>query len=824
MRSPVRHVAVLLVSAAGAAGAALSLAGAGRTEPPQPHQAPPVKAAEVESKVDVAQGNVGGHTDLDPLETDLNRRMTSDVRPLLAAYCLDCHAGEDAKGGIDLDAVASVRDALAIGGDLDLVREMVVTGEMPPRDKTGKPPLPRPSDHERLILQQWLEAAASYVPPDAEPDPGWFTIHRLNRSEYRNTLRDLLGVDPAKVDIAAKLPRDDTGYGFDNIADVLTVSPLAVEQYLDAAERAIEIGLGPVVTIGDSPRPVRPLISLSEGRLTGRGGFFLFANGAVNGDIDFPAAGEYIIRVVAWETHGGDENARLSLRIDDKEVGDFFISGTREKPEQVESRVRVRAGVRPIAAHFTNDYYVKDKADRNLAIESITVSGPISAESVERTAAWESMFGATADASQVTDESQRAGAILGGFASRAFRRPVSEDEREALAALYSREREQGRDFERAVRTAMAAVLVSPNFLYRSVDSAAVADSPSIYRLSGYELASRLSYFLWSSMPDDELLRLAADGSLVQDSVLAGQARRMLADPRADAFIENFSGQWLQLRTLDTLAMDRGKFPEYDEALKSALVTEARMYFGEIVRGDRSVMELVSSDWSVLNDRLAAYYGVADVPGPEFRRVALGPASPRGGVLTMGAVLTVTSNTTRTSPVKRGLYVLDQILGAPPPPPPADIPPLEQAATLDPEASLRERLAAHVANPTCAVCHNRLDPIGLALENFDAIGRWREQEGGKPIDATGTLPGGVRFDGPAELKKILLDRSDEFVQTLAGKVLMYAVGRGLEPFDRPAVRAIASRTREQGDRFGALVEAVVLSDTFRACRGREQARE
>jgi hypothetical protein len=371
-----------------------------------------------------------------------------------------------------------------------------------------------------------------------------------------------------------------------------------------------------------------------------------------------------------------------------------------------------------------------------------------------------------------------------------------------------------------VRSTLAAALVSPNFLFRTVAHPRASDPKAKYTLNGYELASRLSYFLWSSMPDQPLLDAAADASLLTDAGLTAQVRRMLADARSNAFVDNFSGQWLQLRGLDAVAIDRDQFPDYDDRLRAAMVAEATMFFGDVLRSDRSVIEFIDSRSTFLNARLAKFYGVPGVEGDKLRRVTLPEGSPRGGVLTMGAVLTLTSNTTRTSPVKRGLFVLDQILGTPPPPPPADIPPLEQAAHAKPNATVREQLAAHVAVASCAACHNRLDPLGLSFEHFDAIGKWRDTENGKPVDASGTLPGGEVLDGSADLKRSLLARSDQFVESLSAKVLTYSLGRGVEPFDRPAVARIARQTREKGDRLSALIESVVLSETFRTCRGRK----
>jgi len=751
---------------------------------------------------------------IDPQAEDLERRLRSDIYALLEAYCINCHDGREgtsSKGGVRFGDMRSLREAFLIADDLAMARELIRTKDMPPKDRA------QPTEHERLILDQWLQAATEYVPPDAAVDPGWFTIHRLNRNEYRATLRDLLGIDPAKFDVAERLPKDDTGYGFDNIADVLTVSPLAMEQYLDSAERAIEHALGPIVVVGDTPRDVKPLRASSGGNALPSGGVHLYSNGAAQGRIEFPATGEYLIRFSAWENHGGEGHARLSLRIDGKEVHAVDVAGTSGEPEEFEVRTRVKEGKRLVAAAFTNDYYEPGKADRNLAVEWISVAGPLDENTTQRRATWRKMFGAYT--TQTDADAER---ILGTFATRAFRRPMTDEERTSMVGLYDAERERGASFEEAVRTGLSAVLVSPSFLFRSVANPDADDPTVSYQLDGYELASRLSYFLWSSMPDEALLEAARTGDLQEEGVLREQIARMIADAKADAFIANFAGQWLHLRTLDTLAIDREKFRDYTDDLRKDMVSEATLYFGGVVRGQiegGQIIALLDGGSTMLNERLAKFYGIEGVVGPEFRPVPVPAGSSRSGVLTMAGVLTVTSNPTRTSPVKRGLFVLDQVLGTPPPPPPADIPPLEQANVLHDGATLREQLAAHVANPSCAACHNRLDPIGLAFENFDAIGRWRDEDNGKGIDASGMLPGGEKLSGVNDLRAVLLSRIDQFVETLSGKVLTYALGRGLEPFDRPAVRAIAARTKAEGGTFHALIESVVLSETFRTCRGR-----
>jgi hypothetical protein len=791
IRIPSRRTLILGVAGPLAAGAGLATLSAGRVED-QP--APWVSKAGSEP---------------DALAAELDGRYTQDIKPLLATYCLSCHTGEEAKGETRLDHLSDVRQIHAGGADLRLLREMVSSGEMPPKNK------PQPSDHERLTMTQWLDAMIAFTPTDAAIDPGWFTIHRLNRAEYRNTLRDLLDIDPAELDLSAKLPRDDTGYGFDNIADVLSTSPLAIEQYLEAAERAIAAALGPVVECGDHPRDLRPLEG-KTGQALPRGGFFLYSNGPATGKFEVPVTGEYLIRVKAWETRGGDENARFSLRVGNRQVQEFSVSGTREDPQEFSVRTKLTKGSRAISAQFLNDAYQKDVYDRNLGIESISVAGPLDETTTERPAVWRRIFDVGTDA---RNEDARAHAVLGVFASKAYRRPASERQVESLMKLYRAERERGQKFEPAVRTALAATLVSPSFLFRFVARPGSADALERYTLDGYELASRLSYFLWSSMPDEPLMQAAADGSLVTEAGLKAQVKRMLADGKSRAFIENFSGQWLQLRGLESVAIDRERFPEYDDKLRDAMNAEATLFFGDVLRSDRSVLEFLDSEATFLNGKLAKFYGIPGVEGNEFRRVPLPEGSPRGGVLTMGAILTLTSNTTRTSPVKRGLFVLDQILGTPPPPPPADIPPLEQAVHNKPGATVREQLAAHVAVASCAACHNRLDPLGLTFENFDAVGRWRTEENGKPIDASGTLPGGVVLRNSEDLKKTLLSRSDQFVESLSAKVLTYALGRGVEPFDRPAIARIAKQTRAQGDKLSALVESVVLSETFRTCRGR-----
>ncbi len=748
----------------------------------------------------------------DTAAADIEQRHRDGVGELLAAYCFECHGDQEkVKGGVRLAGLADMGAILERADDLAMARELIATGEMPPADE------PAPDEHERLLLLQWLDDALAYRPPDSAVDPGWFTIHRLNRVEYENTLSDLLGIDARGF--GEDLPPDDTGYGFDNIADVLTVSSLHLEEYLDAAEAALTAALG-------EPAPDEPRIEhirLGEPRAGNQlptGGYFLYANGTTSGRYHAPSSGEYEIVVRAWGTPGGDEHPNLRVVVDGDTAGDFGVGALRGDPSEHRVRVRLEAGAHQIGGAFTNDFWKKDVADRNLAVESVSVRGPI-AGTAARSVAWERVFQGHAPGG---DEAASARAILAQFASRAFRRPANDREIEGLCGVFAESRGAGDSFERAVQTALSAVLVSPAFLYRAVGNPAPDDTGSVYRLNDYELASRLSYFLWSTMPDTEL-RDASDLGMLTDgfgeSELRAQAKRMLADERTDVFIDNFVGQWMLLRNLDSLDIDRARFPEYDESLRADMIREVRMLFADVVRSDRSVLELLDADYTFVNARLAKHYGLDGVEGDRFRRVSLGEGSRRGGLLRTGAVLTVTSHPTRTSPVKRGLFVLDEFLGTPPPPPPPDIPRLEEAAAhVGDDASLREQLKAHLTNPTCAVCHNRMDPIGLGLENYDAIGRWRDSYGQAPIDPSGELPGGVRFDGPEGLQKVLVGRESQFVETLVSKVLTYALGRGLEPFDRPTVQKIVDHVRANGDRFDALIEGIALSEAFRTCRGRE----
>ena len=758
----------------------------------------------------------------DPLAAKLEQRLANDVQPLIQKYCYECHGNGKKKGGVALDKPGDIKSIMNSADDWLTVVEVLNLNLMPPEDK------PQPTAHERLTIEQWVSEASEYYPEDAEPDPGWYTIHRLNRSEYRNTMRDLLGIDPAAHDLAEQLPTDDSGYGFDNIADVLSMSPLQLEMFLESAERAIQLSLGGKED--GKPRAVRNLQRDGIGDELDDGGQAIWVTGTIFGDHRFPEDGQYEVTVKARGDIAAGVGPKIVISAGKTELGQADVNASRQDKAQVITfRGEVKKGKQTIRVRFTNDAVINDQ-DRNLYVDSITVTGPIRER---KASAYDEVFfiKPTADdrgnrlpgaegRKRIT-ESQAARQIIQRFATRAFRRPADAGEVGALLRVYRSAREAGDDYESAVKLALTATLVSPNFLYRPIANPKPHDTEFVYELSDYELASRLSYFLWSSMPDDRLLDLARAKQLRKPEVLKQQVRRMLIDPRSDALVENFAGQWLLLRKLDGLEMDPEKFPAFDNELREAMRTEAELFFADVLRNNRSVVSFLDSDRTFVNGDLAEHYGIRGVRGDDFKMVNLPADSPRGGVLTMAATLTVTSHATRTSPVKRGDYVLAQLMGSAPPPPPPDVPPLEIATEkVGEEKSLREQLAAHVADPNCAVCHKRLDPIGLAMENFDAIGAWRDKEQGKPIDASGELPGGVVFNGPIELKAAMMKRQDEFVENLTRKMLTYAVGRGTEPFDRPTVKKIVQSVEIDRYRMQSLIEAVVLSDAFRKARGRE----
>ncbi|HEX4145027.1 MAG TPA: DUF1592 domain-containing protein [Pirellulales bacterium] len=741
--------------------------------------------------------------------------FSSQVRPLLSKYCFRCHGGAEPKGDLALDVYQDGARLIEDHERWQTVAERLRDGDMPPEGEA------RPDDAQLEGLVAWIERQVAAANRGRPRDPGRVTTRRLNRAEYNNTIRDLVGLDFHAAD---DFPADDVGYGFDNNGDVLSLPPLLMEKYLAAAQTIAEAAIG-------GQASARPLVDVDarhaahhgEGRPLGEIAWQFYSAGDLTVDVPVLSADEYRIAIKAYGQQAGPEPARMEVYVNGRSIAVIDVAATHAAPETYEVRTRLDAGKQRLTVGFINDFYAPDnppnQRDRNLVIEAVRVEGRDGHAAAERR---QIIF------REPTPETELATAreILTAFAGRAFRRPVQSVEVDRLMKLYDLARGQGDSFNEGIRLAVEAVLVSPQFLFRleldppPAEAAAspgpdASGAPAARTLGDYELASRLSYFLWSSMPDDELLAAAAAGRVHEPADVAAQARRMLADPKSQAFVENFSGQWLELRRLDKLTPNKKQFPEFNHFLLEAMREETERFFGAIVAEDRSILDLLDADFTFINERLAKHYGIDDVKGREFRRVQL-TGTPRGGLLTQGSILTLTSNPNRTSPVKRGKWVMENLLGATIPPPPPDAPPLPEKKGDVATGTLRQRMEQHRSNAQCATCHARMDPIGFGLENFDAVGVWRTEEGGAPIDASGVV-GGQPFSGPAEFKERLRAKPARFTRCLAEKLLTYALGRGVESFDRPALTEIVDRTTAADWRFSALVEAVVQSDPFLKCR-------
>ena len=639
------------------------------------------------------------------------------------------------------------------------------------------------------------------------PNPGRVTARRLNRNEYRNTVRDLVGVD---YDSHGAFPNDESGYGFDNIGDVLSLPPMLLEKYLAAAE---EIAQRVIVTEDPALKRVQ---RIPAARFTTQGdavstveeevwGFF--REGEIVTDHEFPAKGPYRLRLRSYGEQAGPELPRISVRLDGREILARPIRAQAERPEAFEIPIEVEAGKHRLGVAYLNNF--NSDGDRNLYLSSFEVVGPLDVAPEEYPETHRRILPQRAP---VGGELGYAKEVLGRLTTRAYRRPATDAEVGRLVKLVDVVLRDGGRFEEGIQLALQAVLVSPYFLYRwEVDPERLTAGQG-RDLNSFEIASRLSYFVWSSMPDDTLLALAQRGDLTRRDVRESQVRRMLADPRSAALVRNFGGQWLQIRNLDQAEPDATLFPKWDPALRDAMRRETEMFLEALFREDRKITDLVDADFTFVNARLAEHYGISGVEGEEFRRVTLSPDSGRGGVLTMGSVLTITSVPTRTAPVLRGKWILEQILGTPPPPPPPNVPAIEEGAEASKNATFRQRLELHRSKAECMPCHQKMDPLGFALENFDAIGTWRTQDGPHPIDNAAELPGGRKFQGAAGLKSVLRQHPD-FPRALASKLLTYALGRGLEPGDRRAVQGLVESLAKNDFKFSALLLGVVESEPF-----------
>jgi mono/diheme cytochrome c family protein len=777
--------------------------------------------------------------------------QVKDVLAFAAKHCVACHSGSQPKADLSLANYKDLAGIAAGRDDWESVVAMVEAGEMPPQDK------PQPTTDETAAFLKNVQVLFDYADRTSKPDPGRVTIRRLNRAEYNNTVRDLVGVDFAP---AEDFPSDDVGHGFDNIGDVLTLPPVLMERYLAAA--------GSIMDRAISVNPPKPPVRSMHGK-------YLEPSGAWNQSYQFrPISpkpddkpintgplhtpypnlpeGEYSFRFRAYATTEGQAPVKVAVMLVGKELTDVSLPEELEKIPFAKNfpgaKILQILEIAPRVPKAAQNYDVPFTLPAGMQRVSVGIVAPPKGEPLPtlyveyfaltgpkdtRPPSHRKLLACSPDKPQAEQTRE----VLSRFATRAYRRPATDDEVARLVKLVEAAQAEGTGWESAVQFAMEAVLCSPKFLFR-VELDDRPDSPGMHPIGEFQLASRLSYFLWATMPDQELFDLAAKGELSKN--LEPQVRRMLADPKARALFDQFALQWLQLGRLRQAAPDKELFPTFTEELRGDMLRETELFFNSVVQEDRPITDLVAADYSFLNQRLAEHYQIADtagnprglpkgqkppypagqsIPRDQFVRVSL-PDGKRGGLLTMAGVLTVTSNPTRTSPVKRGRFVLEQILGTPPPPPPPNVPELAAGKEAELTGTLRQRMEQHRANPACANCHAKMDPLGFALENYNAIGRFRDKDGEFAIDASGTLPGGQSFQGPAELKQIMLGKRELLARALAEKMLTYALGRGLESYDRPTLKKITAALAADDYKFSRLAIEIVQSDPFRMQRGKE----
>lgn len=737
-----------------------------------------------------------------------------DVEPFVKKFCVSCHNQEDNIGEFSLDQFQSSESLTTHRQSWQKVMEMLASEEMPPEDE------PQPDKDQRAAIVGWIKQELANFDCEKIRDPGRVTIRRLNRAEYNNTIRDLIGVN---FEPAADFPRDDVGYGFDNIGDVLSISPLLMEKYLAAAEKIVETAIwaedpyaAPLTSY-----PAAKIEQTSGGGVIGNKHRALNSIGEVFTEHNFPASGDYLLSCEAFGQQAGPDPAKMEFRLDGQKLKVVNVTAQEETPGTYEVRITVEQGKHRIATAFLNDYYQPEhedpelRGDRNLIIALLSVQGPIETKPDQLPETHRKILFCEPSADRDFKTCSRE--ILTKFVARAFRRPASDGEIKRLVRLGQRVLDEGGTFEQAMRITLQAVLVSPKFLFR-VESDEKPNDPTVVRnLQDYELASRLSYWLWSNMPDEQLFESARKGELSKPLVLEAQMKRMLEDPKSSALVANFAGQWLQLRSLEEIAPDATVFPTFDQSLRSAMRRETELFFEAAIREDLSVMDFLDARFTYVNGPLAKHYGIEGITGPEFQRVSL-EGTDRAGVLTHASILTITSDPTRTSPVKRGKWILENILASPPPPPPPEVEALPEDEKSVASGSLRKRLEIHRANPVCASCHAKMDPLGFGFENFDAIGRWRTKDSGFDIDPSGTLPDGQTFRGPTELLAILKAKKVEFCRCLTEKMLTYALGRGLEYYDKCAVDSIVDAMAKNKYRLSTLFLQIAKSEPFLKRRG------
>ena len=766
---------------------------------------------------------------------------TVPQRALLDRYCVTCHNERLKTAGLMLDTL-DISEVDANAEVLEKVVRKLGTGQMPP------PGRPRPDDVTRDTFVASLATALDHAAA-ADPNPGRPTAHRLNRIEYVNAIRDLLGLE---IDGRALLPADDSSYGFDNNADVLSMSPALLARYMSAATKISRLAVADPAILPEVRVYRVSRFLLQEGRMSEELPFG--TRGGVAIRHTFPVDGEYVMKIRLQRPglgqagiRGMEEAHQIEARLDRALLQRFSVGGEvtdgayrsgiafdpndkaaerlhvyrMTADQHMDVRFAAKAGARTVGVAFLKEprapegvlsprHMIIDRAgiQGEPGVDRIEISGPYNPRASEDATSQRQVFVCRPTSSE--DEAPCAKQILRTLARRAYRRPVVDADIEPLLGFYEAGRTAG-GFEAGIQRALEALLVSPRFLFRIERDPAGAAPRTAYRLGDLDLASRLSFFLWSSIPDDELLEVAERGQLTNPNVLEQQVRRMLADGRSATLVSNFASQWLLVRNMRLATPDPELFVKFDDTLKRAFERETELFLEDQLREDRSVLDLFRADYTFVNDRLAEHYGIPNIYGSHFRRVSLTDPT-RHGLLGQGSILTVTSYAHRTSVVKRGKWVLENILGAPPPPPPANVPPLEESEEGAQPTSLRERMEQHRKNPGCAACHARIDPLGFALENFDAIGEWRETDGGASIESTSTLADGTTVDGPVSLREALL-AGDEIITNVIEQLLTYALGRGLEYYDAPAVREIKRNAAADDYRWSDLIVGVARSTPF-----------
>jgi hypothetical protein len=762
-------------------------------------------------------------------------QQASPQRALINQYCVTCHNERAKTAGLMLDKL-DIDHAAEHAEAWEKVVRKLRGGMMPPQG------MPRPDQASIDGLITWLQTSLDQA-ETAHPDPGRAPLHRLNRTEYANAIRDLLGL---KVDVSALLPADDESNGFDNIAEVLRVSPSLLEAYLAASREVSSLAVGdpktPTVSQSIQVPPDLAQDEHIEGLPLGtRGGILIHQNFPLDADYEFSVV---LLRNIVGYLTGLEFPHQLEISIDGERAFIAPVGGEEDLKlvdtnlalagdtldARLRTKVHVKAGPHAIAVAFLRrdsaesdeplQPFTRELDLQNMngipLIDHVQVTGPFDAKGPGDTPSRRRIFVCTPATSKDApagskDEVACATKILSTLARRAYRRPVTDADMETLLSFYQAGKNQG-NFESGIENSLRLILASPKFLFRSEPDPARVAAGSVYHVSDLELASRLSFFLWSSIPDDELLNVAAQGKLKEPAVLDRQVRRMLADPKAEALVNNFAEQWLFLRNVQSLAPDESTFPNFDDNLRQSFRRETELFFESIVREDRDVMDLLTANYTFVNERLAKHYGIPNIYGSQFRKVTL-TNDARRGLLGQGSILSVTSYPTRTSPVLRGKWIMENLMGTPPPAPPPNVPALKDQAQGGKVLSIRQLLEEHRKNAPCSTCHKVMDPLGFALENFNGVGEYRTKDASGPIDASGQLADGTKIDGVVGLREALLKHPEYIVGTLTEKMLTYALGRPLEYYDMPVVRGIVQEAAHSDYRFSSLITGIVKSEPF-----------